>query len=78
MAGVSVSTVHEDYPLGRWLSDRRGQMGRGVLSPGRAEALTRIDLWWRPPWHLCRQRSYEHACQQLQRVGAGSWWRAFR
>ncbi|WP_241746286.1 Helicase associated domain protein [Streptomyces lydicus] len=71
LAGVSVSTVHEDYPLGRWLSDRRGQMGRGVLSPGRAEALTRIDPWWRPPWHLCWQRSYEHACQQLQQVGAG-------
>jgi hypothetical protein len=69
LAGVGVSTVHEDYPLGRWLSDRRGQMGRGVLSPGRAEALTRIDPWWRPPWHLCWQRSYEHARQQLQRVG---------
>jgi len=65
LAGVSVSTVHEDYPLGRWLSDRRGQMGRGVLSPSRAEALARIDPWWRPPWHLCWQRSYEHARQQL-------------
>jgi hypothetical protein len=71
LAGVSVSTVHEDYPLGRWLSDRRGQMGRGVLSPGRAEALTRIDPWWRPPWHLCWQRSYEHARQQLQQAGGG-------
>ncbi|MGV9884907.1 Helicase associated domain protein [Streptomyces sp. NPDC003006] len=71
LAGVGVSTVHEDYPLGRWLSDRRGQMGRGVLSPGRAEALKRIDPWWRPPWHLCWQRSYEHACQQLQQVGSG-------
>ena len=46
-------------------------MGRGVLSPNRAEALTRIDPWWRPPWHLCWQRSYEHACQQLQQVGGG-------
>lgn len=69
LAGVRGSTVHEDYPLGRWLSDRRGQMGRGVLSPGRAEALVRIDPWWRPPWHLSWQRSYEHACQQLQQVG---------
>ncbi|MGW6738969.1 Helicase associated domain protein [Streptomyces sp. NPDC055013] len=71
LAGVSVSTVHEGYPLGRWLSDRRGQMGRGVLSPDRAEALERIDPLWRPPWHLCWQRSYEHACQQLQQVGGG-------
>lgn len=71
LAGVSVSTVHEGYPLGRWLSDRRGQMGRGVLSPGRAEALTRIDPWWRPPWHMSWQRSYEHACRQLQPVGGG-------
>ncbi|MFD3897126.1 Helicase associated domain protein [Streptomyces cellulosae] len=71
LAGVSVSTVHEDYPLGRWLSDRRGQMGRGVLSPDRAEALARIDPWWRPPWHLCWQRSYEHARQQLQQAGGG-------
>ncbi|WP_430480454.1 Helicase associated domain protein [Streptomyces sp. P11-1] len=71
LAGVSVSTVHEDYPLGRWLSDRRGQMGRGVLSPDRAEALARIDPWWRPPWHLRWQRSYEHARQQLQQAGGG-------
>ncbi|MDX3745746.1 helicase associated domain-containing protein [Streptomyces sp. AK08-02] len=71
LAAIRISTVHEDYPLGRWLSDRRGQMGRGVLSPNRAEALTRIDPWWRPPWHLCWQRSYEHACQQLQQVGGG-------
>ncbi len=71
LAGVGTGTVHEGYPLGRWLAGRRSQMGRGVLSGDRAEALARIDPWWRPPWHLCWQRSYEHARRQLQAAGGG-------
>lgn len=42
-----------------------------MLSADRAEALARIDPWWRPPWHLRWQRSYEDARRQLRALGGG-------
>ncbi|WP_327138039.1 helicase associated domain-containing protein (plasmid) [Streptomyces sp. NBC_01340] len=61
LAGVSTTTMHCGYPLGHWLAGRRSQQGRGVLSPERQHALSDIDPWWCPPWHLKWQRSYYRA-----------------
>ena len=69
LARVGTKTVHEGYPLGRWLAGRRSQQGRGVLSADRAAVLSQIDPWWCPPWHLLWQRSFERVQQQLRDVG---------
>ncbi|MFJ7242793.1 Helicase associated domain protein [Streptomyces olivaceus] len=61
LAQVGATTLHNGYPLGRWLAGRRSQQGRGVLSREREQALTVIDPWWCPPWHLMWQRRYYRA-----------------
>nr|WP_329948742.1 helicase associated domain-containing protein [Streptomyces sp. BE303] len=69
LAEVHTSTVHDGYPLGRWLVGQRGRAGLGKISAERAEALAAIDPWWRPPWHLRWQRDYHHARRQAHLVG---------
>ncbi|MFE4023464.1 Helicase associated domain protein [Streptomyces sp. NPDC059101] len=61
LAGVSATTVHHGFPLGRWLAGQRSQQQRGVLSAERQQALAVIDPWWCPPWNLKWQRSYYRA-----------------
>ncbi len=58
---VTYSTVHDGFPLGRWLNDQRQQARRDTTPPARHQALTAIDPWWNPPWDLAWQRAYTRA-----------------
>ncbi|MCF2129475.1 helicase associated domain-containing protein [Strepomyces sp. STD 3.1] len=58
---VAYSTVHDGFPLGRWLNDQRQQVRRDTTSNARHQALTTIDPWWNPPWDLAWQRAYTRA-----------------
>ncbi|WP_330346714.1 Helicase associated domain protein [Streptomyces sp. NBC_00582] len=63
LASVTSATVHGDFRLGQWLANQRNyqRTGHRPLPAGRAQALTAIDPWWCPPWHLTWQRSYHRA-----------------
>ncbi|MFF9337735.1 helicase associated domain-containing protein, partial [Streptomyces albogriseolus] len=63
LAAVSQTTVHDGYPLGRWLANQRNhwRTDRQPLPAARAQALAAIDPWWNPPWHLTWQRRYYRA-----------------
>ncbi|MEU6237545.1 helicase associated domain-containing protein, partial [Kitasatospora sp. NPDC047058] len=67
---VTGATVHEGFPLGRWLTGQRSRAGRGDLSPERARALAAIDPWWRPSWGLNWQRSYQRIRVHLSAAGS--------
>ncbi|MFE7497577.1 Helicase associated domain protein [Streptomyces albidoflavus] len=56
-----VDTVHDGFPLGRWLASQRSR----TPGPERAVALTALDPWWNPPWPLTWQRAYHAARQHL-------------
>ncbi|MET9647651.1 Helicase associated domain protein [Streptomyces syringium] len=58
---VAYSTVHDGFPLGRWLNDQRQQARRDATPTARHQALTAIDPWWNPPWDLAWQRAYTRA-----------------
>ncbi|MDH2393848.1 helicase associated domain-containing protein [Streptomyces sp. HNM0663] len=58
---VAYSTVHDGFPLGRWLNDQRQQARRETTPNARHQALTAIDPWWNPPWDLAWQRAYTRA-----------------
>ncbi|WP_078890582.1 helicase associated domain-containing protein [Streptomyces maremycinicus] len=58
---VAYSTVHDGFPLGRWLNDQRQQARRETTPSARHHALTTIDPWWNPPWELAWQRAYTRA-----------------
>ncbi|MFG2472321.1 helicase associated domain-containing protein [Streptomyces canus] len=58
---VAYSTVHDSFPLGRWLNDQRQQARRESAPSARHQALTAIDLWWNPPWDLAWQRACTRA-----------------
>ncbi|MDW4910702.1 Helicase associated domain protein [Streptomyces sp. ADMS] len=58
---VAYSTVHDGFPLGRWLNDQRQQARRDTTPSARHQALTTIDPWWNPPWDLAWQRACTRA-----------------
>ncbi|MCX2928486.1 Helicase associated domain protein [Streptomyces sp. NEAU-W12] len=58
---VAYSTVHDGFPLGRWLNDQRQQARRDTTPSARHQVLTAIDPWWNPPWDLAWQRAYTRA-----------------
>ncbi|WP_030019298.1 Helicase associated domain protein [Streptomyces monomycini] len=58
---VAYSTVHDGFPLGRWLNGQRQQARRDTTPNARHQALTTIDPWWNPPWDLAWQRAYTRA-----------------
>ncbi|OUC93014.1 Helicase associated domain protein [Streptomyces swartbergensis] len=58
---VAYSTVHDGFPLGRWLNDQRQQARRETTPNARHQALTAIDPWWNPPWDLAWQRACTRA-----------------
>ncbi|MGW0538669.1 helicase associated domain-containing protein [Streptomyces sp. NPDC003032] len=58
---MAYSTVHDGFPLGRWLNDQRQQARRDTTPSARHQALTAIDPWWNPPWDLAWQRTYTRA-----------------
>ncbi|MCL6737413.1 helicase associated domain-containing protein [Streptomyces neyagawaensis] len=63
------STVHDGFPLGRWLNDQRQQARRETIPTARHQALTAIDPWWNPPWGIAWQRAYTHARTTQTRHG---------
>ncbi|WP_245873983.1 helicase associated domain-containing protein [Streptomyces phaeoluteigriseus] len=58
---VAYSTVHDGFPLGRWLNDQRQQARRDTTPNARHQVLTAIDPWWNPPWDLAWQRACTRA-----------------
>ncbi|WP_314414836.1 helicase associated domain-containing protein [Streptomyces sp. DSM 40484] len=60
---VAYSTLHDGFPLGRWLNDQRQQARRETTPSARHQALTAIDPWWNPPWDLAWQRACTRATQ---------------
>ncbi|MFJ8955271.1 Helicase associated domain protein [Streptomyces sp. NPDC102381] len=62
-----VNTVHDGFPLGRWLADQRGR----TPGPERAAALTALDPWWNPPWPITWQRAYHAAADTA--AGPSPW-----
>ncbi|MGW1616552.1 helicase associated domain-containing protein [Streptomyces sp. NPDC002285] len=58
---VAYSTVHDGFPLGRWLNDQRQQARHDTTLNARHQALTAIDPWWNPPWDLAWQRACTRA-----------------
>ncbi|MFD5234827.1 helicase associated domain-containing protein [Streptomyces qaidamensis] len=54
---VAYSTVHDGFPLGRWLNDQRQQARRETTPSARHQALTAIDPWWNPPWQRACTRA---------------------
>ncbi|MDW8809608.1 Helicase associated domain protein [Streptomyces scabiei] len=58
---VAYSTVHDGFPLGRWLNDQRQQARCDATPTARHQALTALDPWWNPPWDLAWQRAYTRA-----------------
>ncbi|MEV6796576.1 helicase associated domain-containing protein [Streptomyces sp. NPDC051320] len=92
LASVTSATVHDGFRLGQWLANQRNyqRTGHRPLPAGRAQALTAIDPWWCPPWHLRWQRHYyrsrdaaagrrlqaENGFNALDDAGAADWlWR---
>ncbi|MFF9542711.1 helicase associated domain-containing protein [Streptomyces albidoflavus] len=66
---VAYSTVHDGFPLGRWLNDQRQQARHETTPTARHQALTTIDTWWNPPWELAWQRAYTRALTTKTRPG---------
>ncbi|GHF35858.1 Helicase associated domain protein [Streptomyces griseosporeus] len=66
---VAYSTVHNGFPLGRWLNDQRQQARRDTTPNARHQALSTIDPWWNPPWDLAWQRAYTRARTTQTRPG---------
>ncbi|MFF4181230.1 Helicase associated domain protein [Streptomyces sp. NPDC001750] len=66
---VAHSTVHDGFPLGRWLNDQRQQARRDTTPNARHQTLTTIDPWWNPPWDLSWQRAYTRARTTQTRPG---------
>lgn len=66
---VAYSTVHDGFPLGRWLNDQRQQARREAAPNARHQVLTAIDPWWNPPWDLAWQRAYTRARTTHARPG---------
>ncbi|MEV6726188.1 helicase associated domain-containing protein [Streptomyces xanthochromogenes] len=58
---VTYSTVHDGFPLGRWLNAQRQQARHDTTTNARHQALTAIDPWWNPPWDLAWQRACTRA-----------------
>ncbi|MEV2196514.1 helicase associated domain-containing protein [Streptomyces phaeochromogenes] len=58
---MAYSTVHDGFPLGRWLNDQRQQARHDTTPNARHQALTAIDPWWNPPWDLAWQRACTRA-----------------
>ncbi|WP_432590508.1 Helicase associated domain protein [Streptomyces sp. HD1123-B1] len=67
---VPVEYVHDDFPLGRWLSTQRTRAHH--LTAERADALTALDPWWNPPWPITWQRAYHTARRQTEKEGMGA------
>ncbi|WP_406164400.1 Helicase associated domain protein [Streptomyces sp. NBC_00996] len=70
---AAYSTVHDGFPLGRWLNYQRQQARRDTTPNARHQALTTIDPWWNPAWDLAWdlawQRSYTRARTTQTRPG---------
>ncbi|MFE7608419.1 helicase associated domain-containing protein [Streptomyces celluloflavus] len=56
---AAIDTVHDGFPLGRWLVRTRRQARQGHLSAATSQALTAIAPWWNPPWPHTWQRTYQ-------------------
>ncbi|KAA0927148.1 DNA-binding protein, partial [Streptomyces apricus] len=55
------NTVHDGFPLGKWLHRQR-QLAKKRSSPSPTQqALATIDPGWNPPWDILWQRTYHHA-----------------
>lgn len=57
----TTDTVHDGFPLGRWLGQQRAKARHGRLSPATTQALNAIDPWWNPPWPYTWQTLYHRA-----------------
>ncbi|MFE9382856.1 Helicase associated domain protein [Streptomyces sp. NPDC007025] len=57
---VAYSTVHDDFPFGRWLVQTRRKARQGRLSP----TTHTLGPWWCPPWPHTWQRTYHQARKQ--------------
>ena len=62
-----IDTVHDDFPLGRWLSAQR--VSRSIMPADRVATLTSIDPWWVTPWNLSWQRTYHQASAHVRALG---------
>ncbi|EWS89735.1 hypothetical protein SSIG_07842 [Streptomyces filamentosus NRRL 11379] len=63
---------HHGFPLGRWLTGKRGEAGAHARRtpapwPG-MQALVALDPWWFPPWAFAWQRDY-HRLRLLLAAG---------
>ncbi|WP_329331172.1 helicase associated domain-containing protein [Streptomyces sp. NBC_00663] len=66
---MAYSTVHDGFPLGRWLSGQRRRALDDTAPTARHQALCAIDRWWNPPWDLAWQRAYTRARTAHARPG---------
>ncbi|MCM3303129.1 helicase associated domain-containing protein [Streptomyces pseudogriseolus] len=58
---VTADTLHDGYPLGRWLVHQRKRAARGRLPDDRTQALAALDPWWNPPWPMRWQQALHTA-----------------
>ncbi|MFE5038653.1 helicase associated domain-containing protein [Streptomyces sp. NPDC056683] len=47
----SKNTLHNGFPLGQWLIQKRRATRQGRLSPTTTHTLNTLDPWWNPPWN---------------------------
>ncbi|MGY5060022.1 helicase associated domain-containing protein [Streptomyces sp. 900105755] len=57
----SKNTLHDGFPLGEWLIQKRRAARQGRLSPTTTHTLNTLDPWWNPPWPHTWQRTYQQA-----------------
>ncbi|MER6573298.1 Helicase associated domain protein [Streptomyces sp. NPDC001093] len=66
---VPGDTLHDGFPLGRWLARQRNQAStraRRNLPPSpQTGELAAIDPWWNPPWKSEWQRNYYRALHHI-------------
>ncbi|MFI1441835.1 helicase associated domain-containing protein [Streptomyces fructofermentans] len=57
----SKNTLHDGFPLGEWLVQKRRAARQGRLSPTTTHTLNTLDPWWNPPWNWTWQHTYQQA-----------------
>ncbi|MGI3224978.1 Helicase associated domain protein [Streptomyces sp. GTA36] len=66
---VPRDTLHDGFPLGRWLASQRTRASirarRNLPASPHTTELTAIDPWWNPPWKTEWQRNYHRALDYI-------------